>query len=109
MSGDIEMEDSAAVMCQHQEHIENLEPNRWDRKEIDRHHRLDVVVEEGTPSLEGRLAESDHVVISKNSICLISIRVAGSTSSPRRQVTSGYIGRNSALKAPVQRQADQNQ
>ena len=32
MRGDIEMEDTAAVMSQHQKHIEDLEPNRWNRE-----------------------------------------------------------------------------
>ena len=62
MSGDIEMEDPATVMRQHQEHIENLEPYRWNCEEIDRHHRLDMLVEEGTPGLRGRLTEPDHVL-----------------------------------------------
>jgi hypothetical protein len=62
MSRDIEMEDAAAVMSQHQEHVEDLEPNRGNCEKIDRHQCLDVVLEEGTPRLRSRLAEPDHVL-----------------------------------------------
>src|ERR1700731_391121 len=58
----IEMKDAATVLRQHQEHIEDLVPNRWNCEEIDRHQCLEMVVEEGTPSLRGRLAEPDHVL-----------------------------------------------
>ena len=62
MGGDIEMEDPATVMSQHQEHVEDLEPNRGNREEIDRHQGLDVVVEESPPGLRRRLTEPDHVL-----------------------------------------------
>ena len=31
MSGDAKLEDAPTVMCQHEEHIEHLEPERWHR------------------------------------------------------------------------------
>jgi hypothetical protein len=62
MSGDIEVDDPPAVVREHHEHIENLEAECGNREKIDRHQRIDCVVEEGTPSLRGGLANTDHVL-----------------------------------------------
>src|SRR5580658_62876 len=99
----VEVHNATAAVLDHKQAIEHTKRQCGNGKEVKRRDHFAMVVEECCPAL--RFAP----VISRNSICLISMRVAGSTSSSRRQVTSGYMGRNSALKATVQRQADQNQ
>ena len=49
-------------MGQHQEDVENLEPDRGNRKEIDRGELRDVVFKESTPSLRRRFPAAHHVL-----------------------------------------------
>ena len=49
-------------MSQHQKHIQHLESDRRHRKEVDRHHSLDVIFKEGPPRLRWWLAVADHVL-----------------------------------------------
>ena len=51
MGGDIEMSDSAAIMIQHDKHLENAKCCRWHREEIDPDDILRMVVEKGPPGL----------------------------------------------------------
>jgi hypothetical protein len=51
MRRDSEMQNSAAVMRQHQKYVQDLKPNCWYRKEVNRYEILDVIVEEGFPGL----------------------------------------------------------
>ena len=62
MSGHGKMENPAAVVCQHHKPIEPLESDGRHRKEVDRNHGLDLIVEEGPPSLRWRSAMADHGV-----------------------------------------------
>src|SRR5215469_10559768 len=43
-------------------HRQDLEPDRWHDKEIHRHHRFQVIVQERPPGLGWRLAVPDHVL-----------------------------------------------
>src|SRR5260370_18423808 len=51
MRGHVEMHDPSSVVSQHQEHVQDLKPDRRHRKEVDRNHSLDVVLKEGPPAL----------------------------------------------------------
>ncbi len=48
---DIEMQDFATLMGQHQKDIEHTEGGGWDGKEIHRNHCLGMVLKEGLPGL----------------------------------------------------------
>src|SRR6516164_10933382 len=48
-------------MGQHQKYVKDLEAQGRHGKEIDRDQLLQVIVQEGTPSLRGRLAATHHV------------------------------------------------
>ena len=56
------MKNAPPVMCQHQEHVEDLEPDGRHRKKVDRHHRLDVIFQEGPPGLRRWLVVPRHVL-----------------------------------------------
>src|SRR6516162_10260546 len=47
MSGDAKMQNAPPLMRQHQQHVEDLEPDGRYRKEVDRNHGLHVVLQEG--------------------------------------------------------------
>ena len=49
------------VMCQHQKHIQDLEPDRRNGEEIDRHHTLHVILKERSPGLGRRFPAAYHV------------------------------------------------
>ena len=61
VGGHIEVQDSAPVMGQHQKHIENLETKGRHGKEIDGDQLLQVILQEGAPSLRRRFAAAQHV------------------------------------------------
>src|SRR5580700_825187 len=61
MGSDVEMHDPPSLVSQNQEHVQDLKPNRRHRKEVDRHHGLDVILEEGPPALRRRLPLAYHV------------------------------------------------
>src|SRR5260370_42596299 len=61
MSRDREMHDSSAPMRQHQKHVEDLEPDGRHGEEVDRHHALQVIVEERPLGLGRRSSVADHV------------------------------------------------
>src|SRR5215472_3301899 len=46
MSSDTKMQNAPTVMRQHQEHIQDLETDRWHRKEVDGDQGLHMIVEE---------------------------------------------------------------
>jgi len=62
MCGDIKVDHPAPVMRQHQKHVQHLESERRRGKEVDGNQALDVIVQEGTPGLRGRLAVPRHVL-----------------------------------------------
>src|SRR5260370_36887325 len=62
MGGDVEMHDPPAVVSQNQEHVQDLKPNRWHSEEVDRHHGLDVILQEGAPVLRRRLPTAYDVL-----------------------------------------------
>src|ERR1700737_4015511 len=61
VGGHIEVENAPAVMSQHQKHVKHLEANSRHGKEIDGDQLLEVIVQEGAPSLRRRIAAADHV------------------------------------------------
>ena len=61
MLRDREMDDSPPFMCQHQKHVQDLEPDRRYGKEVDRHNAVDVIREERFPRLGWRSAAAHHV------------------------------------------------
>jgi hypothetical protein len=62
MGGDAEVEDPASVVSQHQEYVEDLEAESWNSEEVHRHKVLDVILQEGPPSLRWWLPVTDHVL-----------------------------------------------
>src|SRR6516164_928194 len=58
----MEMKDATAVMGQYQEQVKDLETKRGHRKEVDGHQLLDMIFQEGAPSLRRRLAAAHHVL-----------------------------------------------
>jgi hypothetical protein len=61
LSGNIEVQNAPSVMGQHQKHVKNLEANRGHSEEIDGDQLLDMILEEGAPSLRGRFMAAHHV------------------------------------------------
>src|SRR5881275_1123458 len=51
MSGNAKLENAAAIMRQHQENVEYLEPDGRYGEEVYRHHTFHVVLQERPPSL----------------------------------------------------------
>src|SRR5262249_52070133 len=51
MGGDVEVDDAAPVMSQHQKYVQHLEADRGHREEVHRDHGLDVILQEGFPGL----------------------------------------------------------
>lgn len=62
MGGDAEVKNPAPVVRQHQEDIQDLEPDCRDRKEIDRDHALEVILQESAPRLGRRPTLTYHVL-----------------------------------------------
>jgi len=62
MSGDTEVENATTIMCQHQEHVEDLKPDRRHREEVNGNHTLHMVLKERPPGLGRRLAAADQVL-----------------------------------------------
>src|SRR5437588_12989587 len=61
VGGQIGVQDSAPVMGQHQKYIENLETKGRHGKEIAGDQLLQVILQEGAPSLRRRFAAAHHV------------------------------------------------
>src|SRR5215472_8754454 len=59
--GHIEVENAAPVMGQNEKHVKNLEADRGDGEKIDGDQLLDMILEEGAPSLRRRLIAAHHV------------------------------------------------
>jgi len=59
--GDVEVDDLAAFVSQHQEYVEDPEGNCGDGEKVDRYEVLGMIVEERPPSLGRWLSMSDHV------------------------------------------------
>ena len=62
MRRDCEMQDPPAIMRQHQKHVQDLKPDRRHGEEVDRHHTLQVIVEESPPGLGRRCSPPNHVL-----------------------------------------------
>ena len=62
MSGNGKVKNPAAVVSQHQKHVQHLESDRSHRKEVDRHHSLDVIFKEGPPRRGWWFVIADHVL-----------------------------------------------
>ena len=61
MSRDGKVENAPALVRQHQEHVQNLKPDRRYREEVDRNHTLDMIFQEGSPGLGWRFPTANHV------------------------------------------------
>jgi hypothetical protein len=61
MSSHIAVDNATPVMGQHQKHIENLETNGRHSKEVDGDQLLQVILQEGAPSLRWRFTAAHHV------------------------------------------------
>ena len=62
MGGDVEMHDPPSVVSQNQEHVQDLKPDRRHGEEVDRHHVLDVILQECAPVLRRRLPTAYDVL-----------------------------------------------
>src|SRR5579872_5859006 len=62
MRGHVEMDDATTLMSQNREHVQDLKPDRRHGKEIDRHHGLEVIVQESPPGLRRRPPLADDVL-----------------------------------------------
>src|SRR5215472_8475064 len=56
------MQNAPPVVREHQEHIQDLKPDRRYRKEVDRNQGLHVIIEECPPGLGGRISAPDHIL-----------------------------------------------
>jgi hypothetical protein len=61
MSRYVEMDDPATVVSHDQEHVQDLETDRRHGEKVNRHQGLDVILQEGSPSLGGRPAPANDV------------------------------------------------
>ena len=61
--GDVEVDDAAPVVGEHDEDEQDLEGDCGDHEEVDRHEVLHVVLEEGPPRGRGWLPQPDHVLL----------------------------------------------
>jgi len=57
-----EVENPAPVVCQHQEHVQDLKPDGWHGEEVDRDQALEMISEKRPPSLRWWLPAADHVL-----------------------------------------------
>jgi len=62
MGGDAEVEDSASVVSQYQEDVENLEAESRNSEEVHRYRGLYVILQEGPPGMRWWLLVTDHVL-----------------------------------------------
>src|SRR5258705_7365044 len=83
MSGDAKMQNAPTIMRQHQEHVQDLEPDRRHRKEVDGNQGLHVIVEEGPPGLGRRLAAA-HQVFAHTGLADIDAELEQLAVNPRR-------------------------
>src|SRR5215471_3756075 len=83
MSGDAKMQNAPTVMGQHQEDIQDLEPDRRHRKEVDGNQGLQVIVEEGPPGLGRRLAAA-HQVLAHTGLADVDAELEQLAVNPRR-------------------------
>src|SRR5215472_5642363 len=83
MSGDTEMQNAPPVVRQHQEHVQDLEPDGRHRKEVDRSHCLHVVFKEGPPGLGRRLAAT-HQVFADTGLADVDAEFEQLAVNPRR-------------------------
>jgi hypothetical protein len=60
--GDVEVDNLAAFVSQHEEHVENTKGGCGDCEEVDGHEILGMIVEECPPGLGRWLSVPDHVV-----------------------------------------------
>jgi len=58
----IDVQDAAAIMGEHEEHVQDLKPDRWHGEEVDGDKALGVVFEERAPCLRRRPRRSNHVL-----------------------------------------------
>jgi len=61
MSGHVEVDNATPVMGQRQKYVEDLETQGRHGKEVDGHQLLQVILQEGAPSLRRRFAAAHHV------------------------------------------------
>jgi len=61
MGRHVEVDNATPVMGQHQKYVKDLETQGRHGKEIDRDQLLEVIIQEGAPSLRGRLSAANHV------------------------------------------------
>jgi hypothetical protein len=61
MGRHVEVEDAAPIMGKHQKHIQDLKADRGNGEEVDRHQRLDMVLQEYAPPLRWWLPAPHHV------------------------------------------------
>ena len=62
MFGDVEVNDTAPVVGEHEEHEQNAEPDRGHREEVDGDQALEVIVEERPPTRARWFPVADHVL-----------------------------------------------
>ena len=60
MLGDVEVNDTAPVVGEHEEHEQNAEPDGGHREEVDGDQALEVIVEERPPTRARRFPVADH-------------------------------------------------
>ena len=60
--GDVEVNDTAPLMTEHEKHEQDAEPNSWHREEVDGDQALEVIVEERPPTWARWLPVADHVL-----------------------------------------------
>jgi hypothetical protein len=61
MLRDREVEDATAFVCQDEEDIENLKPNRRNRKEVHGNYVFHVILQKSSPTLRRRSSVSDQI------------------------------------------------
>jgi hypothetical protein len=62
MRGYAEVQNPAPVVCQHQEHIQDLKTDGRHYEEVNRNQALEMVGEKGPPSLRWRVPTANHVL-----------------------------------------------
>ncbi len=56
------MQNPASIVGQHDEHEQDSKRQGGHDKEVQRYQLLEMILQEGAPSLRGRLAMTDHVL-----------------------------------------------
>src|SRR5690242_1786904 len=62
MLRDRKVHNATAFVCQHQENIENLKPDRRNRKEVRRNHVFHVILEKYFPALRRRSSVAHQIL-----------------------------------------------